>query len=1070
MPTLVFAPPSQFDTARFTPGYHRPTMGHDRDMYTLMVQEDEELVQRRASPHDDDDEDDTDATLPRLRMYAAILPSPRRALTRRPLLAAALLLALVSLCSTALLYARGSAPLFESDLGDAPEAAPAPTPTPIPQLAPIPIPENWPSAPGSAWRPFPASAPALALEPHERPTLSQTYFAPRGCLDAWVAHSILCPALLSPSYPTAFAEALKLRVVHTWVNGSSPALARVKEAMYAATHEATTGKKVYTRPGDARRHFTDHGELVHSLRSVVASLSPAHLAGFTLITTDLPVSAFAESPAELEGVGEWAGEGEGVRMGQVPVWLDLEGQRCEAGTGVGVSMRHHWDLFKMRAATSSTPKRTVDSSDEILDAADEVAEIWGGREDEREREAERWRADALPSFNSIGIETQLVGIAETNAPQETFLYFNDDFFLTRTLAPTDFASPLFGPVLRMQRDPTVASTPRGASTADPDGEWPSLGYANWLLDARFSSPAPATTEGALFAKGGKGGRKRGYIQHFAKSFSAPLLAELGGMWGRALTDGGAVRFRGDGKGAAPGVAFLAANFVVERHREALLFAYLVLRSSTPGSAAYTGEEKARVLRDMGYEGRERVLLVREPVRAALSAEGVLVEAGLGGPQATHYSFTAAHSGYAYAWFAGRPVLRPPGAAGLRMGAGKKVGSAGAEYVAGRPAGSWPSYTDTKEGELACVLDIEECFGPGFLGPGPVSVEETMKRVAFERPQCGDCVISRLLALSGPRGLSAFLPPARPAADAQWEAALARGEVRVALDSAPRWADARFPNEGGRARALQLLQRYAYSLGDSPAEFVKVASVRGLARSLKSLRGRMAGADAPAFLVMNDDVNDRASVGEVEGVTRMLGGWMEEMWPQKTPSPCHYIAMDRTPPEIWARISSHACTDAGATGRSLSRVSKGIRDASAPFKLQSISICGKQQAAAFQDILLRTPPQLRRVRYLYLSTHKAASDKFNMAGKLRQLGRRTMWDQLVKDKRGQAEQQQQTCIVLNRILQMTAEWVEILYLDDDDLFRVGDSPLVNFPRLEELACGSFPIHDLPGDSDAVKNPV
>ncbi|KAF7981941.1 hypothetical protein HWV62_30723 [Athelia sp. TMB] len=886
MPTLVFAPPSQFDTARVSPGYHRPAMGHDRDMYTLMVQEDEELVQRRASPHDDDDDD-----APRLRMYAAILPSPRRALTRRPLLAAALLLALVSLSSTALLYARGSAPLFESDLGDAPEAAPlapAPAPTPIPQPAPIPIPENWPSAPGSAWRPFPASAPALAPEPHERPTLGQTYFSPPGCLDAWVAHGVLCPALLAPAYPASFADALKLRVVHTWVNGSSPALGRVKEDLYAATHPKPGTAKVYTRPGDARRHFTDHGELVHSLRSVVASLSPHHLARFTLITTDLPVTAFADSPEELEGVGEWDGEG-GVRMGQVPVWLDLEGQRCEAGMGVGVSMRHHWELFKMRAASPSTRStRAGDLNDEIIDAADEVAEIWGEREGghveaEKGREAERWRADALPSFNSIGIETQLVGIAETNAPQETFLYFNDDFFLTRTLAPTDFASPLFGPVLRMQRDPTVASTPRGASTADPDGEWPSLGYANWLLDARFSSPSPPTTEGALFEKGGKGGRKRGYIQHFAKSFSAPLLAELGAMWGGALTDGGAVRFRGDGKGAAPGVAFLAANFVVERHREALLFAYLVLRSSTPGSDVYTAEEKARLLRDMGYEGRERVLLVREPVRAPLSAEGLLVEAGLGGPQATHYAFTAAHSGYAYAWFAGRPVLRPPGAAGLRMGAGKKVGSAGAEYVAGRPAGSWPSYTPANEGgepELACVLDIDECFGAGFLGPGPVSVEDTMKRVAFEKPQCGDCVVSRLLALSGPRGLSAFLPPARPEADAAWEAALARGEVHVALDAAPRWADARFANEGGRARALQLLQRYAYSLGDSPAEFVKVASARGLARSLKSLRGRMAGADAPAFLVMNDDVNDRASVGEVEGVTRMLGGWMEEMWPQK----------------------------------------------------------------------------------------------------------------------------------------------------------------------------------------------
>lgn len=45
----------------------------------------------------------------------------------------------------------------------------------------------------------------------------------------------------------------------------------------------------------------------------------------------------------------------------------------------------------------------------------------------------------------------------------------------------------------------------------------------------------------------------------------------------------------------------------------------------------------------------------------------------------------------------------------------------------------------------------------------------MKRIAFARPRCGDGVVSRLLALSGPR----------------WEAAS-------------------FPSEGGRARALLLL--------------------------------------------------------------------------------------------------------------------------------------------------------------------------------------------------------------------------------------------------------------------------
>ena len=98
----------------------------------------------------------------------------------------------------------------------------------------------------------------------------------------------------------------------------------------------------------------------------------------------------------------------------------------------------------------------------------------------------------------------------------------------------------------IQTDPTVASTPKGQSKQDPDGEWPSLGYANWLIDQRFSS----------------GTRRRGYIQHFVKSFSAPLMAELADMWGPEFTEGAAVRFRGAGHGSAPSIAFVAANFSV----------------------------------------------------------------------------------------------------------------------------------------------------------------------------------------------------------------------------------------------------------------------------------------------------------------------------------------------------------------------------------------------------------------------------------------------------------------------------------------------------------------------------
>lgn len=69
----------------------------------------------------------------------------------------------------------------------------------------------------------------------------------------------------------------------------------------------------------------------------------------------------------------------------------------------------------------------------------------------------------------------------------------------------------------MHRHLLVTSTAKGTSRADPEGEWPSLGYANWLLDQLF------------------GARKRPYLQHFAKAFSAPLLEEIASIWGEELT-------------------------------------------------------------------------------------------------------------------------------------------------------------------------------------------------------------------------------------------------------------------------------------------------------------------------------------------------------------------------------------------------------------------------------------------------------------------------------------------------------------------------------------------------------
>lgn len=86
---------------------------------------------------------------------------------------------------------------------------------------------------------------------------------------------------------------------------------------------------------------------------------------------------------------------------------------------------------------------------------------------------------------------------------------------------------------------------------------------------------------------------------------------------------------------------------------------------------------------------------------------------------------------------------------------------GDEVYAG--SGSQSGSTDQEEAEEerpVCEIDLDSCFGADFFnsaGDSSISVHDTFKRIAFEKPRCGDCLIVRLLGRSGENGLEAFLP-------------------------------------------------------------------------------------------------------------------------------------------------------------------------------------------------------------------------------------------------------------------------------------------------------------------------
>jgi hypothetical protein len=248
------------------------------------------------------------------------------------------------------------------------------------------------------------------------------------------------------------------------------------------------------------------------------------------------------------------------------------------------------------------------------------------------------------------------------------------------------------------------------------------------------------------------------------------------------------------------LAFFASNYVIERHREALLWSFLIARSDRDSSGTYSAAERRILLTEIGFIGNQSdgsPLVVPEPIRQLKNEVAkTLSMAGFGAPLSTHYSFTSHESGYAYNWLKGRPVRTQSGSYVIV----NKMRPPPANH-------GWPHYRpgDNKDNQIACTLDLFDCFGADFMAEGGdiVSVQDTFKRLSFEKPMCGDCIISSLLGASGRTGVSAFLPP--PSLSPQ-------RSNRVALSMSKNWTHAEYDTHGGRARAVSLLQRYSYVLG------------------------------------------------------------------------------------------------------------------------------------------------------------------------------------------------------------------------------------------------------------------
>lgn len=155
--------------------------------------------------------------------------------------------------------------------------------------------------------------------------------------------------------------------------------------------------------------------------------------------------------------------------------------------------------------------------------------------------------------------------------------------------------------------------------------------------------------------------------------------------------------------------------IVERHREALLWTYFMLRLDTDGDNLYSSTERARLLSELGALSPIDKLRIKWPRRTTLSSH--TFESSL---RSAHFPV---------------PLQSAPEFSSMD------------EYLSTEMQGtprqsSWPVFAPVDKGDesrfdrSACAIDLDVCLGEAF-GEG-TRVDEVFTDFAFRKPKCGDC--------------------------------------------------------------------------------------------------------------------------------------------------------------------------------------------------------------------------------------------------------------------------------------------------------------------------------------------
>ncbi|EGG09279.1 uncharacterized protein MELLADRAFT_96341 [Melampsora larici-populina 98AG31] len=582
------------------------------------------------------------------------------------------------------------------------------------------------------------------------------------CRDLWISEQTLCTDEQFRSAVIASQSSPSLDVVWTWVNGSDPVFSKVQK-----THErlrdsnrsasaSTKEKETVFQVGTDATHFADHDELRYSLRSALGTLKSIRT--FNIFTVDF--SSADLRLAEVD-IGPSQPSESSNRWGSVPSWLN-------------------------QTALDGTPNPTIDQPPiRVIHHSEAQNEKF---------------ADSPLSFSSLAIESR---IPRLNVLRDNVLYANDDCFLLRKLETSDLETILTGPILHIQMSLSVTShNPWLLSNSKPEEvgeEWVALKYTsgvkaynrlnsvlgasvgNWLLDARF------------------GARDRCYLGHYARMLSIPISRELSLVWEKEFIQTDQAKFRALGPEVY--LFYLHAWYTIEKHRESLLYSFVMLKTDSNVDGIINQEEYDKMLHHLSIEGSQTVIKTAAKANSSSVPKvfDALDQLHIPLPLETEYHWTAS-DGYALSF------------------------------------------------NKSCEISIDECLE---YKPDTPSVE-LFRRIAFEKVQCGDCLIQYLIDQNG---LNALLPPVEPEF---FNAKLSPPWSHTDLNGPESdWRNGSFKVNltmvqkiGKRKMALRQLERYNYVIGSSNSTFATIRRPGDVHVQLSPLQNESHPA---TYLAINDQV-------------------------------------------------------------------------------------------------------------------------------------------------------------------------------------------------------------------------